>query len=229
MAIRRTELYGDLNLVSEIVPLYQELCQVKRQIDDIMPRFEDQLFCFESEMEKSDPVEGKVLDARHEAMAARDTLMLLFRHLEGVARKIKTNSEGRLGGNVHRAALLYLQNNMFTLQMLPRLDMRRLQKPVKVQSEMKRSASIKSESSSIFSRFLWRDSALPSPLPELPIPANLFALQEKMDVLLEQRAQLEGFIAGAARSQRFDDLCALRLSLEDVNREITRTRRILDK
>ncbi|PJF20096.1 hypothetical protein PSACC_00097 [Paramicrosporidium saccamoebae] len=228
-ALRRPLIRKELTKISPLQPLHRELRQVKDQIDDILPRFNDQLYRFEYEMERPVPSEQLVLDARHESMTARDTLMLLFRHYEGISKKIKMlhvkndTQESLLGENIHRAAMIYLQSNMFSLQMLPRLDMKRLQRPAPISIPSVAPSERSSAASSFLPRIFRGTVEEDGPIP---LPANISALEQKLEVLFEQKEQLEGFLAAAVNAQRFDEVRTLRLSLEDVCREIATIQRI---
>lgn len=226
----------------ELEAHYSETEQIKEQIDGIVPRFNDQLHRFEFELQSSEPDEAKLMSIRHEAMAARDTLVLLFRHVEALLRKIRALP--RLHGidedclraqmcqNIHRAGVLYLQENMIPLQQLPTLDLKRLLKPAPdpAPSQDADNDTAASGPSSYLPKFF---SSLLSPNQEdsqdIPKPANIPALQEKVDVLKEQKMQLEGFLATAVQGQKFDDVRAIRTSLEEVNREIHAISRIFRK
>jgi hypothetical protein len=231
-ALRRPLLKKELAKTTPLEPLQRELHKVRDQIDDILPRFNDQLYRFEYEMEQPIPSEQLVLDARHESMTARDTLMLLFRHFEGIAKKIKMlhinneNQETLLSENIHRAAMIYLQNNMFSLQMLPRLDMKRLQRPAPISIPSAAPSERSSAASSFLPRIFRGTVEEESPIP---LPANISALEQKLEVLFEQKEQLEGFLAAAVNAQRFDEVRTLRLSLEDVCREIAAIQRIFHR
>lgn len=235
---RRKMLQQELEHTGSLVALYAELRQVQRQIGDIIPRFNDQLLRFEHEIDRAEPVERKLVDARHEASAARDTLMLLFRHYDALAKKIKclvqdeSSQELLLHANIYRAARLYLQNNMFTLQMLPKLDLKRIRPPPA--SDVGAGAEPPSQQNpqpggSFLPRILGSllaDKGTSAAGIAIPPPANLAALQEKVGVLHEQKMQLEGFLAEAVKTHSFEDVRSLRLSLEEICGEIARTTRM---
>lgn len=233
MAIRRPFLLKDLREKSPLEPLYQRLRQCRLQIVDILPRFNEQLFRFEHEMDSDEPSEQRVLDARHEAMAARETVMVVFREIQDLIHKIKDlydedTQEAHLCNNIHRSAIMYLQNNMFTLQMLPKLDLKRMQKP----SQQTLPSATPSGHSSIASSFLPKFfSSLIDDTEQqsIPPPANLPALEEKLEVLLEQKEQLEGYLTDEVQRQQFDNVRALRASLEEVSREIQSIQRVFKR
>lgn len=225
----------------ELEALYAETEQVKRQINGIMPRFNEQLYRFEAELEHDSrpPDEAKLMSIRHEAIAARDTLMLLFRHFEMLLRKIRGLPllygidedclRAQMCQNIHRAGVLYLQDHMIPLQQLPTLDLKRLQQPAPALVEDLVAEEDDPGAPSFLPRFL--TALLPSPAQErprdVPKPANLRALQEKMQVLREQKVQLEGFLADAVRAQKFDDVRAIRANLQEINQEIHMSSQIM--
>lgn len=242
--------------------LYAEMQQVRRQLEGVMPRFNEQLVKFEAELDRADPREEALLAIRHEAVAARDTAMLLFRHFDQVRRTIRSlpgeqRETGDSGGdssetlftlctNIDRYAVRFLQDNMFTLRLLPRLDLAALRQrrgsdnPSITPGEggPTHATETSSASSSLVPR-LWRflrsgssgseapaDATMRSALA-IPPPANLTAIREKTAVLEEQRGQLEGFLAEAVKGQRFDEVRAIRMALQDLHQELARLNRIL--
>ena len=231
--------------------LYAQMRQIRSQISDIMPRFNDQLVLFEEEIDRMTPREDRLKKIRFEAATARDTLMLLFRHYEQLMRQISLttttsspskstthggNDERIIKMNIRRAALSYLQGNMFTLQMLPKLDLKRLRKPSSMTTTTATAAvkslnSSASKASSIRGVFqtigLVSSSSSISPKSNatattaiaLPSPVNISALRVKRVALDEQRDQLDGYLAEAAAAGRFDDVISLRAALEEINQE----------
>ena len=239
----KASIRATLTAPSRIGALRKEMRQVEDQIKDILPEFNRKLLSFEYEIDKEKPDQKRLIGARKDAFTARETLMCLFKHYEGVRRSLgvlsaKTRDEETIIKNIQRAAVAYLQKNMFTLQMLPKLDLKRLKKPMgAVQSTQPvtrtRAPSIVSIAtttgnfvSELFSKSL---SLLePPPEPPMPQPANLSTLQVKFEVLHEQKSQLATFIAEAAAAGKFDEVRTLRMSLEQVNAEIVRLKGIFE-
>lgn len=216
--------------LTNLYMLYTQMRQVRRQISDIMPRFNEQLVRFEEEIDRlSMPRENRLKEARFEAATARDTLMLLYRHYEQLMRQMAPAGEGDgdervIRRNIQRAALSYLQGNMFTLQMLPKLDLKRLQRPSSAASlppSNSRASSIKGVLRTI-GKGISSAQLSSSPRMPLPPPANMIALHGKREALEDQRGQLDGFLAEAAAAGRFDEVISLRGALEEVNQEMNR-------
>lgn len=200
---------------------FRELLQVKRQVIDILPRFKEQLIRFEAEIKSDLPSEEKVLSARHEAMAARDTLMLLYRHLDSLSKHFhaisQTFKDPEYGPtqqsifyeNIHRSIVSYLQNNMFTLQLLPKFDRRLLREKIERAKQLQAEQQQQQEQSRLKSS---RSSSIKS-------EPDYADLSQKLSVLYEQQLQLEGFIAEAVRENRYADVRTLRASLEQIQAE----------
>ncbi len=280
----RRQLY-DTNESDPVRPLVSEVGAVKGQIDAILPRFKEQLLRFESELDRLPPVERRILDARHEAMTARDTLMLLFRHLDATGKTIRRHSlamggEGhqpptggvdggtvgsvngsaasggtgspvhhqgptarRIYANIHRSITIYLQGNMFTLQVLPRLDMKRLKRSSprllpdgdgdacrqeSPNTPSKEGRGRASEALSFLPRLLASSFGGDGGTahPEI-LPANHGALTGRLAGLEEQRASLESFLEEAYKAHQLDSVRALRMSIDEVAAEIALTQAIL--
>lgn len=237
------------NIRNEPLPrMYAEMKQVRLQLEGIMPRFNEQLVKFEVEMGKDEPDEEHLLEIRHEAMAARDTAMILFRHLDEVRKSIKGLSTAAddeafrdTCANIDRYAIKFLQENMFTLRLLPRLDLsslrqRKLERARQKQFEEQSYRRETNEAPSLLPRLLrvfrsGSDEGRPDlssrSALHIPPPANLEAIKEKIAVLEEQKGQLEGFLAEAVKEQRFDEVRSVRSALQDLHQELARLCRIV--
>ena len=122
--------------------------------------------------------------------------------------------------NVQRAGTQFIKQHRFSLSMLPgRLDM--FEDPMKA-VPIKAPPGQETFVASLTQRLL--PSALRTRAPEaekdLPLPANLGVLMRNLDVLHEQKSQLESFIEEARVSRNFSELTALQTALDEVQAEI---------
>lgn len=224
---------------------YRALTQVKNQIADILPRFNEQLVRFETELESDHPNEEKVENARHEAMAARDTLMLLFKHMDSIGKQMKLIGKsledleyGETQAaifyyNIHRYIVRYLQDSMFTLQLLPKYDRKKLKEKIEQAEALKRqeaeaerrtTATTASPPGSIFRKYM----GLPKNTADLSLALDAELLQ-KIEVLNEQKSQIGRFIQSALEDNQYSDVRALRDSLEQIQLELKSTQKQLEK
>lgn len=118
----------------------------------------------------------------------------------------KTQSTARFHLNIYLATAQYLQANMFTLQLMPKV--------------FKESAMPSKSINDVTGRTdVGRLRVLTA-----AERAELDNLKGQLSVLLEQVAQVESFIEDATKRRRFEDASSLKDSLEELQEEVERTR-----
>jgi hypothetical protein len=54
----------------------------------------------------------------------------------------------------------------------------------------------------------------------MPLPANLGALMQRLEILHEQKSQLETTLEEARRERRYGDMTTLHIAIEEIAQEI---------
>ena len=142
------------------------------------------------------------------ALRYRKNLLDYFSQLDALAKKAralpsKTASSTRLHINIHLATAQYLQANMFTLQLMPKVfkDM-----PM----QFKTLNDVVGHGADLSKMRILTAAER----------EELNKLKKDLAVLLEQLSQLESFIADATKKRRFEDATSLKESLEELTMEV---------
>lgn len=222
-------------LVSPVDPLlsnYQNLTVSRTQILEGLPRFNEYLVELESELACKERNRTRIEAIQHDANAIRETLMLIFEHYEGSARLIGQLMQSEMVSqrdlvvrNILVTCQRFIKEHRFSLKALPgKLTMFDDQpsESIDIPSPTQDSAHEQSFSQKFLPGFLQGRSRLPTvPEPQLQLPANLGALMQKLEVLHEQKAQLEVFLEDARVNRRFGELATLQRTIEETDAEIT--------
>ncbi|KAJ3187860.1 carboxypeptidase Y-deficient [Gaertneriomyces sp. JEL0708] len=118
---RRREAVQDLANVPRVIAMYPSVTRYRTLIDENLPKFNNLLMS----MAARDTVECEDRDYQM-ATKLRQTLMDYFGELDKLGKTIRSFSSStpdtqRLQRNVSLAIFNYLQNHMFTLQMMPKV------------------------------------------------------------------------------------------------------------
>lgn len=188
-----------------------------------------------------------------ETSAVRDTLMLQFVHFEATAKRIselgaRYSGHERILRNILLAAQLFLHKHMFTLQLLPRLEV--LVSRARSKPDSAAPGGDKQGEDSLLKSFsLSRLPQVPQGIRQLftpsyvlreeepgpidgdasvrPVVANLDALISKTEVLLEQQAQLKGFLQGALDEGQSEEAAVLQMAIAECNEEVRRLKAMM--
>lgn len=104
---------------------FKELKAVERQIEGILPKFEEQMFLLEDGIQNNKKgAENLFLETK----CSRETLILCFRHFEALAREIRDDQEypeshelKKIKQGIYQYAITFLKDNMFPLKLMPKL------------------------------------------------------------------------------------------------------------
>jgi hypothetical protein len=224
---------------------YRNLARSRTQILEGLPRFNEYLVELESELAQTERNKNRIEAIQHDANAIRDTLMLIFEHYEGSARLIgQLMSEPQLAlardlviRNILVTCQRFIKEHRFSLKALPgKLVMFDDQPSESIDIPSPNPEHPPSVVSSLSQKLLpnflqpGSRSRLPSiSEPQLQLPANLGALMQKLEVLHEQKAQLEAFLEDARIKRRFGELATLQGTIEETEAEITRLKLMCSK
>jgi hypothetical protein len=153
----------------------------------------------------------------------------------------KSPSQKRLHTNIFNSANQFLQLNMFSLQLLPKpkkdgvpgmkssASAPEVTRPLPAIPDHTRRTSVNPQSrGSRWISYLFSNES--SPVDESPkspgLPEDVLT---HLEILHEQKAQLEGFLADATRKRKFEDIKTLQDNLNDVIAELDRLRLQVEK
>ncbi|KAJ3234665.1 carboxypeptidase Y-deficient [Chytriomyces hyalinus] len=178
----------------QVVLLYEGFLKTKSEVQSLLPQFNNLIMTLSAQTSVKMDDRAYILASKH-----RKTLMDLFAKIESVGKKIKslpTSSVGeqRLQDSIQIALIQYLQGNMFTLTLMPKVTQ---QKPVQ--------SSLGTVTSIAFSDLQRLDAA-----------------SKTLDVMQGQEAALRGQMEEAIRKRRLEDAGALREALDEVEAEVVR-------
>ncbi|RKO90920.1 FYVE zinc finger-domain-containing protein [Blyttiomyces helicus] len=198
----------DKPTTSPVVKAYQAISTCRARVEQVLPKFNEQLMILSSQVEIKLEDSAYLLAQKH-----RKSLMDYFAELDRLSKQIKalpakSSDTRRIQENISLSTLQFLQTHMFTLRLMPNAG-RRAPAPQTV--------VISSSPSS---------PAPPKPKraaepPKRPLSPGT---QAELDVLEEQRRQVEGFIDEAVRRRKLEDAAMLRESLMELEDEIERRR-----
>ena len=151
------------------------------------------------------------LALQRDAAHARKQLLANFANYDLIAKKIRNLEDdgnpslARVKMAIWTQANVFLQNNMFPLQNLPKLSSSKDTKP-------NRGSKIKAP-----------PDALPSKTNDLDIEASNDT-QEALKVLEQQLNLVRQYAASASKARKFQDVTSLQASARDLENEIKRLR-----
>ncbi|RUP52154.1 hypothetical protein BC936DRAFT_139480 [Jimgerdemannia flammicorona] len=192
---RRKIQYEELSRPLPVIGLYAQLAQLRRNIEKVLPQFQEMVVMLEQQGMSQQPHPDYVAAAK-----IRKELLDDFTSYDTISKRIfslptRSASLKRLHTNIHIAATHYLQKHMFPLQMLPKIL-----KPL-------RSTLAEPVNGTGKSKNMGQKAA---------------ELQEVIKVLEEQCASVESYVAEAQKKRKFDDVKTLKASLDDLKEEIGR-------
>lgn len=199
-----------------------------------LPRFNEYLGQLADELQPATRSMPRIEAIRHDAGAVKDTLQLIFDHFEAAARAIRglkgsgDSQRDLVIDNIVRAAHQFVKEHRFSLRMLPgRLalyDQAAEAQPLRIPPGAEKPASLMAS----LGTMLLPAALLPPPdapaARSVPLPANLGALMQRLEVLGEQRAQLEACMETAMQERRFGELPALQRAVDEVAQETDRVK-----
>ena len=177
-----------------MVQLYEQIQSCKSELDRRLPEFNQLLMEIKTSTAETQESTKKMMELKFkQATTLRQALVALFHQMEVTAQRMVEQSQSKSGTehmcarSVGRMVNGYLQNHMFTLQLLPK----RL--PYQNNADQK-----KHENTAVVNN----DGFL--------------------NVLVEQRLQLQHTLNEAVKQRRFDDVQTLQQHLRDLDAEIQR-------
>ncbi|KAI3654639.1 hypothetical protein MP228_000019 [Amoeboaphelidium protococcarum] len=226
--IRQNHLHG-LQIQSELEGLYTQIQSLEQNIFKDLQVFNEYLGKLQHMDTETIKKEKRLYQVYIRAKEIRTQLLHKFGQYEGFVRDIAklrisysnsgsgdmkpqhqsthTQQVNKLLSNVNQRSLLFLQNNMFTLKLLPELSDFRPTSKNSQQSGKGR----------------WDDKSLPGISGNSQQDQDEIQRQQQMrGVLLEQKAQLLKMIDQATKDRKFEDLKSLTLSLNDIEQELNR-------
>ncbi|KAI3631622.1 hypothetical protein MIR68_010095 [Amoeboaphelidium protococcarum] len=226
--IRQNHLHG-LQIQSELEGLYTQIQALEQNILKDLQVFNEYLGKLQHMDAETIKREKRLYQVYIRAKEIRTQLLHKFGQYEGFFRdlaKLRINHSNtgsgdikpyhqsahtpqvnKLMSNVNQRSLLFLQNNMFTLKLLPELSDSRPTSKNSQQSGKGR----------------WDDKSLPGIGGNSQQDQDEIQRQQQMrGVLLEQKAQLLKMIDQATKDRKFEDLKSLTLNLNDIEQELNR-------
>jgi rabenosyn-5 len=166
---------------------------------DRLPEFNNLLLSVQTQDPQVIASSPLVQETFRKAAALRKELLDLFAEFDSNSKRINalpaaTPSHQRIHSNIFMSANQFLQNHMFTLQLLPKI--------------LPASSSVNAT----------------------PLSASSTAGQQQrnseneqlLNVLFEQKSQVELYIEDATKKRKFDDVRSLQMNLDEINKEIQR-------
>lgn len=232
---------------------FSELKSVERQILDIIPKFEEQMFLLEEGIEEGKDVCNLFLETK----CSRETLILCFRHFEGLAREIRDNTEypeshelTKIKRGIYQYSIQFLKDNMFPLKLMPKLKKHSqpssIRKKVDVFTSSMDTIQTKNSVKSVFGKMaeslfnvissneknILKDELIENqiPAPHLQdhrLPSNINALRSKAIALRDQRGQLIIQISNPELNDDPNSLEILERVLQETEEELSKTRGII--
>lgn len=210
------------------------MLSTRKQILQGLPRYNEYLCNLEDELYSSPRDITRLDSIRHDALAIRNTLQIMFDNytllLQSISKqKTADHSQRNLViENIAYACGIFLKLHKFSLRYLPETFDLDPTQPVMIPRGHNRSNS-SSKSVSLIPSFI--TNFLPSLQPnnnkleaiqevQVPLPANLGALMQRLEILHEQKSQLETILEEARRERRFGDMTTLHVAIEEVVQEI---------
>lgn len=176
-----------------------------------MPKFKEYISLIEDEL--SSPLRDvpRLETLKHDATAVRNTLELMFGHFIDVLVAVKElcredgSQRDMLISNIGAHGDLFLKTNKVSLCLLP---------------ESASFMPIPKKPESTLARFFPSFGQAEKEEIPVPLPANLGALMQKIEVLHEQKSQLDTFLEAARVERRYTDLASLQAAIDEITQEI---------
>ncbi|KAI9593321.1 FYVE zinc finger-domain-containing protein [Syncephalis fuscata] len=241
--IRRREKRLGQGRPARLMDLYESLLVHRSTIHDLLPQFNQLAQLLKQE-------ENTARQPYHDFQKAsqiRKQLMDSFAQYDLVSKQIarlptNTETEMRLQAAIGRACQLFLQQNMLSLSLLPKLlrpastvSLSSLSSQTPdIATKVSPSTSIASSSKAATADESLRTShgekgpAKSSPPNSTPSPTGTFdkptavTLRETLHVLREQRERVAAYLLEANEHRKFEDVSTLQTSLDELELEITR-------
>lgn len=200
-----------------------------------LPRYNEYLCNLEDELYTTSRNGARLDSIKLDAMAIRNTLQIMFDNytllLQSISkqRTIDHSQRNLVIENIVYACGIFLKLHKFSLRYLPETFDFDTTGPITIPNGRTRSNS-SSKSVSLIPSFI--TNFLPSFHPntnkplesiqeiKVPLPANLGALMQRLEILHEQKSQLEVTFEEARRERRFGDMTTLQIAIEEVAQEI---------
>ncbi|GHJ83944.1 hypothetical protein NliqN6_0346 [Naganishia liquefaciens] len=209
--VSRKQQMQDRAKVTGFSRLYEALKAVETEIADNLPEFQEMIVQLQSD--HFPPIE-----VSPEMTSLHKQLVELFQDYELLTKRIRDqpceegSAQWRLQQAITRASGLFISKEAGIIQMLPRIQRQR---------HKRATSSIASASSTP------APSEIGSGRPFSPPPAGRQGKADDtvammLQPLLEQEAQIEEYIREANTLRKFDDAKTLKISLEEIQQEITR-------
>ncbi|KAJ3213651.1 carboxypeptidase Y-deficient [Dinochytrium kinnereticum] len=179
-----------------VVKLYQAICKNKAAVEELLPKFNSMILALKNADEIKAEDREYVMASRY-----RKTLLDHFSEIEKIGKRIKllpteSPSLRKLQDNIHVSSVQYLQNNMFTLHMMPRTT-KELQ---------------------------FHDTNGKIPL-SAEDQRRLESARTTLAAMETQEEQLRAFIEDATRRRKLEDVAMLKEALSEVVTEVDRVKR----
>ncbi|RKP22851.1 FYVE zinc finger-domain-containing protein [Syncephalis pseudoplumigaleata] len=236
IAARRREKRFGLNKPVMLMDLYESLLVHRSVIRDLLPQFNKLAQALKNEA--STPPEHAGHSVQHisqQASHLRKQLMDSFAQYDLISKQIgrlpaHSDTDARLHAAIGRACQLFLQQNMLTLSLLPKLL--RSASTVSSASTVTPPPPPPSSTPSADSHASGQHAQPPPPPPtpsvNAPAPSPMAdkptaaMLRETLAVLREQRERVAAYLLEANEHRKFEDVSTLQTSLDELEAEITR-------
>ncbi|KAF9972822.1 carboxypeptidase Y-deficient [Actinomortierella ambigua] len=223
---KRREHASDQKKTKAVVKYYDSLIRLRDRIDVTLPRFQEMVATIgqKSNMHKEHPDYQLAAKTRKE-------LLDDFALFDAISKRIHalpatSVHQKQLQNNLHWWATQYLQTNMFPLSVIPKL----FQNQGDGSKSSLGTGGGNGENSNGNGRDGTKQDMDSSTLPSLPTiqhqDEKTMEALALISVLEEQRTQVESFIEDANRRRRFDDVKALKQSLDELEAEIGHQKKI---
>ncbi|TPX37566.1 hypothetical protein SmJEL517_g00670 [Synchytrium microbalum] len=211
LVFRRREQILEAANQPAVMKICQAVARYRNFIEELLPKFNTLVV---NMVGRKVAVEDRDYQL---ALRYRKNLLDYFSQLDALGKKAKalpskTSSTARLHQNIYMATSQYLQANMYTLQLMPKVFKDQPQLPSKSINEVV------------------GNGHAPESIGKLRVltgaeKAELESCKGSLNVLLEQVANVETFIADATKKRRFEDASSLKESLEELKKEIDGVRK----
>ncbi|KAI9358929.1 FYVE zinc finger-domain-containing protein [Zopfochytrium polystomum] len=214
LVLRRRNASADLLPKPDVVKLYENIQKLQAQANDALPKFNNLIMSLANAKEVRAEDRDYVMATR-----LRKTLLDKFAEIDQLGKRIRslpasTKSSAILHENIYQAALQYLQNNMFTLQFLPKTTAAATAAAAAAAAADSATSPSSGGGSGTAAARLTRDER-----------ARLDAAAAALEALEAQEDQLRAFIEDATRRRRLEDAAALREALAEIVGEVDRVKR----
>ncbi|KAI9207659.1 FYVE zinc finger-domain-containing protein [Polychytrium aggregatum] len=185
------------------VVVYQKIIKIRESIETILPRFQDVVM---------DLIERKNLTLKDRdylvAVKYKKDITDLFSQMDALGKRIKSfaaesSTQQRIHSNIQLSCTQYIQSNMYTLNLLPKLQSDTKGKEPNVDSIPIQATAVKDID-------------------------RLRELRQQYDVLTEQRQLVQKFLEDAVKRRRLEDAQSLRENLRALDDEMARVKKEME-